>query len=178
MEEPELLDTMAAIHAWTVDFDFTIRLLNSVPCDARLSRHVCALLREYRLVKFLSLNGNYHILFKDIWILSSIVRERYSMLRAHWEEVICFHKAAIAIANASNLSQQGQSSLLMDAILEENKALCEMERNLKRAVSQENSKSHGWQRDYENEATYFMKLKLNPIWTQFYNYDSYALNNE
>lgn len=171
LNEPELIDTACAIHHWSIEFDFTIRILNSIACDANLSRHVCALLREYRLIQFFSLGGNYHILFKDLGILSAFVRERYWKLQKCWKEVISAHQTAIIITQASNLCQQTTSSL--NDLLSENEALIEMERNLQSALSQENCKSHGWDWDWKNEESFFQYLKNNPIWTKFYGYDPY-----
>ena len=169
LEEPELLDTTMAIHFWSSGFDLTIRLLDSIPCDSNLSRHICALIREYRLIQILTLNGNYHILFKNIWILSALIRERYSRLRGYWEEIVRSHQAAIIIAKASNITQQDR--MMLDDNFAENEALAQMERNLRRAISQENSKSYRWASDREDEASFFQSLKANPIWIKLYGYD-------
>jgi hypothetical protein len=171
LEEPELIDTACAIHYWSAGFDLTIRLLKSIACEASLSRHVCTLLKEYRLIQFFSLGGNYHILFKNLRILSAFVRERYCNLQESWKEVISAHQTAIIITQASSLCQQTTSSL--KDLLSENEALIAMESNLQRALSQENCNSHGWKWDWENEVSFFQSLKSNPIWTKFYGYDPY-----
>jgi len=85
------------------------------------------------------------------------------------------HQSAIVIAKASNIFQQ--ETFLLDEIWKENQALGDMERNLRRAISQENSNSFGWDWDWKNEATFFQHLKTNVIWTQFYNYDPYSPSN-
>lgn len=171
LEEPVLMDTAAAIQCWSSGFDFTIRLLNSIQCDTSLSQHVCALLREYRLIQLLTLNGNYHILFKGWWPLSNLARESYCRLRQHWEEVVRSHQGAVIITKTSSIFQQDTSSL--DELWAENEALRLMERNLRRAISQENCKSFGWTCDWENEHSFFQRLKTNPIWTQFHQEELY-----
>lgn len=172
LEEPELMDTVAAIQHYSFGFDFTVRLLTSIQCDANLSRHVCALLREYRIIHLLSLNGNYHILFKGWWPLNNLVRESYCRLRSHWEEIVRSHQERILITKASDITHQDTTTL--DNLMAENEALGQMERNLSRALSQENSESFGWEWDWKREASFFQRLQANPIWTKFYNYDPYA----
>lgn len=127
-------------------------------------------MREYRLLHFLSFGGNYHILFKDIWLISPLIRERYQKLRSLWEEIIRFHQADIIIAKASSTKEFNEE---LDTAYTENRALADMERNLRRAISQENTKSYGWERDWKDEASFFKSLKSNPIWTQFHGYDPY-----
>lgn len=175
LDDPELMDITFGVHNWSTSIDLTIRLLNSIPCDANICRYVCALVREYRLVQFLSLNGNYHILFKNFKIISPLVRERYCKLQKYWKEVISSHQTAIIIAKASNLTQQEIS--LLDDIWKENELLIERERNLQRAISQANSESYGWEWDWKKESSFFQRLKTNPIWAAFYNYDPYTNQN-
>lgn len=172
LNEPELNDIGVAILCWSSSLDTTIRLLNSIPCNANLSHHVGALLREYRLIQFLTLNGNYHILFKNWRPLSDLIRLRYQLLRAHWEELLRSHQCSIIISQASNYFQN--SSLVADDIWAENVALGQMERNLKRALSQENSKSFGWEWDWKQEEGFFQALKTNPIWIKLYGYEPYT----
>lgn len=168
-EERVLMDTSAAIQHYCFGFDRAVRLLNSIQCDANLSRHVCALLREYRIIQLLSLNGNYHILFKGWWPLGNLVRESYCRLRNHWEEIARSHQGIILITKASDIIKKDTSTL--DNLMAENEALCQMEWNLNRAMSQENSESLGWEFDCKKEASFFEHLKVNPIWTKFYNCD-------
>lgn len=172
LDEPELIDIGVAMLCWTSGIDGTIRLLNSIHCDTNLSRHVCALLREYRFIQFLTLNGNYHILFKNWWLISPLIRDRYSLLRQHWEEIVRSHQCSILINRATN--NLHESPLVSDNIWEENKVLGEMEMNMRRALSQKNSNSHGWDRDWKNEAGFFLHLKSNPIWTKLYGYEPYT----
>lgn len=155
---------------WSAGFDLTIRLLDSIPCDSKLSVLIHALVREYRLLHFLSFGGNYHILFKDIWLISPLIRERYQKLRSLWEDIIRSHHADIIIAKASSTKEFNEE---LDTSYTENRALADMERNLRRAISQENTKSYGWERDWKAEASFFKSLKSNPIWTQFHGYDPY-----
>lgn len=175
-EESELMETASAIQSWSFDFGLSIRLLCSIQCDASLSRHVCALLYEYRLIQILTLGGNYHILFKGLWPLSHLARESYCRLRQHWEEVVRSHQGAIIISKASNISSK--ETLLLDDLWTENESLGDMERNLRRALSQENSSSFGWEGDLKREASFFQRLKGNPIWTKFHNYDPYASESQ
>lgn len=173
LNEPELADIGVALLFWSTSIDSTIRLLKSIPCDTHLSKHVCALLREYRLIQFLSLNGNYHLLFKNWRPLSSLIRERYHMLRMHWEEIIRFHQCSIMITQATcNLP-----TFILDDVWAENKALGGIERNLPRALSQKNHKSHGWDWDWNNEKAFFQHLQSNPIWIKLYDYDPYIDRN-
>lgn len=169
LEESVLLDTTFAIHYWSSGFDLTINLLDSIPFDSKLSSYIRALIREYRLLHFLSFGGNYHILFKG-WFISNLIRERYKKLRSIWWEIICYHQAVIIIAKSSSTIESNEG---LDIAYTENRAVADMERNLERAISQENSKSFGWDWDWKNEASFFKILKSNPIWTQFRGYDPY-----
>ena len=109
-------------------------------------------------------------MFKNVWLISTLIRERYQKLRGLWEEIIRFHQSALTIAKASNTKEFNED---LDIAYTENRALANMERNLEHAICQENTKSVDWERDWKAEASFFQSLKSNPIWTQFHGYDPY-----
>jgi hypothetical protein len=154
---------------WASGIENTIRMLKSIRCDAVLSQHICALLREYRLIRFLTLGGNYHILFKNWRPISSLVRERYRLLRQYWEEVLCSHQCSFLTTQASSIL--GKERFVLDDVWEESQFLAEMERGLCRALSQKNCRDIG--RNRKTEATFFGCLKSNPIWIKLYGYEPY-----
>lgn len=162
LNDNALADIGVAMLFWSSGFQNTIKLLKSIPCDTNLSQHVCALLREYQLISLLTLNGNYHILFKNWRPLSSLLRERYRLLLQHWEEVWHSHQNSILITQAA--SQIKEASL--DAAWSEGQALADMERNLRRALSKKNTKSFDW--GGKDEQVFFQYLKSNPLWLKFY----------
>jgi hypothetical protein len=170
LDESELTDTSVAMLYWTSGLDKTIRLLKSISCDANLSRHVCALLKEYQLIRFLTLGGNYHILFKNWRPLSSLVRERYRLLCQQWEEVWHSHQNSILIAQAEGHLKQG--SYLLEDLWSEGLTLANMERNLGRAFSQKNIRDISL--EGTDEQVFFEHLKTNPIWAKTYGDESYS----
>lgn len=140
----------------------TIDLLKSIPSDANLRKQITSLIWEYRLINFLTLNGNYHILFKNWKPLSSLIQERYLQLSYHWEKIWRAHQCAILTAKASN-----HDSSQLDNAWSEGQSLSDMETNLSRTLSKHNSQSSGW-RDGD-EIAFFRKLQSNPIWVKLHN---------
>lgn len=175
LEEKILSDLEIAMFFWSSNLDMTISFLKTIPCERNISRHVCALLKEYKLIKFLTLNGNYHILFKNWPLIGNFVRERYNSLISEWKEVRHLLQASILTTQAGNVQQVGSS--LFDSIWAEIQTLSSMESNLERAILQKNSRSSGWAFDTKNEEPFFEQLKFNPIWKKLYSYPPYESNS-
>lgn len=169
LNESGLTDISIAMLYWTSSPDWTIRLLGSIRCDANLSQHVYALLKQYRLIQVLTLGGNFHILFRNWYPLSSLMRERYRLLCHHWEEVLRSHHCALLTMLA--MDPLGHAPYVLNEVMAEIQALAIMESHLLGIMSQENTKSHSRGPNKKEELAFFQYLKSNPIWMKFYGYE-------
>lgn len=166
LNERALRDIGAAMLFWATNPSRTIELLKSITCDAKLSNHVCTLLRHYKLLMLFTLNGSYSILFKNWFPFSGLARWQYRQLCMHWREVLWSCRDSVVIAEATGCF--GQTPGSFDEIWKEIEILLEMESNLDSALSQENIHSFRWKRDNEEEAVFFQHLTNSSIWKRYY----------
>ena len=171
LNEQPLTDISIGVLYWATSPHQTIQLLKSISCDANLSKHVCALIKQYQLLRFFSFGGSYNIIFRNRHPFSSLTRRNYQLLCSHWKEALHALQSSILTAQAGAYLKPLDA---LDVFWTESQILATQEWNLARALSQKSGASNS---DRKNEALFFESLDSNPIWKKIYGHARHSIAN-